>query len=694
MEDLANKYLGKIIEQKLFDGPGDIPDTLEGLNANDFTAVVYNAVKGIIQNLRESGELKPNQNLDAAGITAQILLETGNGKSSLASKYNNFGGIKATPSWKGKTVMIPNADGNVNWRVYPSVKKGLEEQVRFFLPSKNSRYFKAGVLSAKNAAEHAKRVQDAGYAGEQTDYADRVIKMANSITKKLEKANPQYSKGATYIPETSTSIPEEIIQKPSTSTTNIAAVDEPAINVPISIGKPNPAQVFLNPRTKVDLNTPIKISNPSTKIFDNSFYNDSRTDEQLKQAAASQKFIDSPIKYKKGGTIYPKYFENGGPSDGNPFWYNVLNNVENIVEDHYQSMSPTEYAKLSADTTNKLQQYQDEKIRVENVMDNAHQLGLKLATNAPGEIKKKRGKGYVLNYDSDPYIPTLEPRNVTIGNTQDWEAIGMDFINDPQNYLNNLKDINTYTGEIEYLTNDGENFILDSEGNKVPSYYQGYGCIGAQCGIYSTAGATNISDYKTGYGNQVAKAGDPIFKQLSNKFWDADNQAALAAAGFARVKEGDPIRRGTLARLHDDYYTTKNPSYGHSAMVNKVNADGTQVDFDAKDGFIENPGGLAHGIITSSPYNSYKGRLDYYNYVGNEPQLKKEYETLLEQQKAYKKYNQPVEIPIKKAELTREEPVKMPFIEKKQYPNTRRGRKQEQQHNAYITAYMDRMQKK
>jgi len=315
MGDLANKYLGKIIEQKLFDGPGDLPDTLEGLNANDFTAVVYNAVKGIIADLRESGELKPDQNLSAAGITAQILLETGNGKSSLASKYNNFGGIKATPSWKGKTIMIPNSDGNVNWRVYPSVKKGLEEQVRFFLPSKNPRYFKAGVLSAKNAAEHAKRVQDAGYAGSQTDYADRVIKMAGSISKRLERANPQYSKGITYIPEKPTSIPKEIVQKPNTLTTNIARTEEPAVNVPVSIGKPNPAQVFLNPRTKVDLNTPIEISNPSTKIFDNSFYNDPRNEQQLKQAAASQKIIDSPIKYKKGGKIKfnNRYYGPGGP---------------------------------------------------------------------------------------------------------------------------------------------------------------------------------------------------------------------------------------------------------------------------------------------------------------------------------------------------------------------------------------------
>jgi hypothetical protein len=43
MENLSDKYLNKIIQQKLFDGPGDIPDTLEGLNTNDYTAVVYNA---------------------------------------------------------------------------------------------------------------------------------------------------------------------------------------------------------------------------------------------------------------------------------------------------------------------------------------------------------------------------------------------------------------------------------------------------------------------------------------------------------------------------------------------------------------------------------------------------------------------------------------------------------------------------
>ena len=51
-------------------------------------------------------------------------------------------------------------------------------------------------------------------------------------------------------------------------------------------------------------------------------------------------------------------------------------------------------------------------------------------------------------------------------------------------------------------------------------------------------------------------------------------------------------------------------------------------------------------------------------------------------------------MPAKEAELVRRGPTKMPFIERKQYPNTRKGKKQEQQDNAYIAAYMSRMQKK
>ena len=392
-----------------------------------------------------------------------------------------------------------------------------------------------------------------------------------------------------------------------------------------------------------------------------------------------------PTYYKSKGTpIYrdttdapPRILNHGGPHNPSPFNIaSTVDTVKDIVEDHYQSMSLADYRKLQNDLKLKKAEYDAEHTRVEDVINRAHELGLELGTNQEtrGEELRAKGKEYV--YNPDTYQNELKDRTIQVANPQDWEAIGMDFINDPNNYLNNLREYED--GKPKFLEDLTTGIIpLDSEGNPLPELKQGQGCIGSQCGIYSTAGATNISDYKTGYGNQIAKAGDPIFKQLSNKFWDANNQAALIAAGFARVKEGDPIRRGTLARIEDAYTTEENPSYGHTVMVNRVNADGTGVDFDAEDGFIENPGNFFSGITTSSPYNSYKNRLHYYNYVGNEPRLKKEYEDLLAQQQAYKKYNQPVNIPlIKPTELRREGPTELNIKTERIYPDTRKGRKQ------------------
>lgn len=296
---LSQKYLNRIIQTQLFDTLGDPPASLEGLNANDYTAVIYNQVVKIIQDLKNSGELKEGQNLDAGGITAQILLETGNGSSSLAAKYNNFGGIKDSPGWKGETIMIPNSDGDVNWRVYPSVEEGLKEQVRFYLPSKNPRYAKAGVLKAQNAAEHAKRVQAAGYAGEQTDYADRVLKLSNQISTRLKKANPEYSEEATY------DYVYEPDEETSFSTSPIIFENTGAFR-----STSNSAKLFLNnsnppikDNNNVFSNFNIEPTNANTKIQDNSFYNDNRSEEQLKQSNKVNKFLNAPIQYKNGGYI-------------------------------------------------------------------------------------------------------------------------------------------------------------------------------------------------------------------------------------------------------------------------------------------------------------------------------------------------------------------------------------------------------
>lgn len=662
MGNLSNKYLNKIIAQKLFDGPGDLPDTLEGLNANDYTAVVYNAVIEIIGDLKKSGELKPDQNLDAAGITAQILLETGNGKSSLASKYNNFGGIKAGKYWKGETIMIPNSDGDVNWRVYPTVKKGLEEQVRFFLPSKNPRYFKAGVLSAKNAAEHAKRVQEAGYAGDQKDYADRVIKMANSIQNRLKKANPDYSKGATY---TGVSVDNNT----PTTTSYQEATGQDFIQQdfqPITIGKPNPAAVFLNDNTKVDLlnvfTDPVEISNPSTKILDNSFYNDNRNKEQIMQSKKNQNFIDSPIKLRTGG--YTRKLVNGGSGDPedpeDPFSTSEISKPTNPINTSKGFFgflkSAAEYD--AARKMSKVELPEQGDLSYDEYLEN---LNRKQLASIP--FKKQMAERDV-KLEKD-FVEGVQKRMSDIGlersqhNTpmkEDYDYLGVPFMYNKDSWFHNLK------------------------GNR---YSDPYSCQGIACAIGRKAGAVNAQDYKTR--SAKGKANKPWAIETGSLTVDhADVLAGKGLYPVENIQPGDMVRHG-----YKSPYGT-----GHNVIATGK----SYINYNDE---IEFPAAYAsewqEGVKGSSNYYFDPKTDQAFRYLRNLPRLEKEAaaaESMNEKYQNYLDKKAIASLPIKKAELIRTEPSKIPFIPKKQYPNTRRGRKQEQQDNAYIAAYMARLQKK
>jgi hypothetical protein len=178
------------------DGPGDpMPGKpkLPKLSTNDMTAYIYDTVVKLIEEAKASGKIKEGEDLNAMGVTAQILLESGNGKSGLTQKYNNFGGIKANDSYikRGGKYVGMNASGeNVKskWRIYDTPEEGLRDQISFYLD--NPRYRKAGVLNAKTAQEHAQRVQNAGYAGNEKKYARQVMQMANSIPNRIKKADP------------------------------------------------------------------------------------------------------------------------------------------------------------------------------------------------------------------------------------------------------------------------------------------------------------------------------------------------------------------------------------------------------------------------------------------------------------------------------------------------------------------------
>lgn len=101
---------------------------------------------------------------------AQAILESGNGQSSLAKKYNNHFGIKASRSWKGKVIDMKTREVyngkdvyiKDGFRWYNNPKDSFKDRVDFL--KNNPRYTKHGVFSAKTPEEQADALQRAGYA--------------------------------------------------------------------------------------------------------------------------------------------------------------------------------------------------------------------------------------------------------------------------------------------------------------------------------------------------------------------------------------------------------------------------------------------------------------------------------------------------------------------------------------------------
>ena len=140
-------------------------------------------------------------------ILSQAYVESGAGKSSLAAKYNNFFGVKATANWQGKTVTLrtreQTKDGkdyfiNAKFRVYSSPYDSFVEQIRFL--KSNPRYTKAGLFSyPDNFAKQADTLQKAGYATD-TRYAKILTDVSNNFVSVLNKIKPAAKPLAAILP--------------------------------------------------------------------------------------------------------------------------------------------------------------------------------------------------------------------------------------------------------------------------------------------------------------------------------------------------------------------------------------------------------------------------------------------------------------------------------------------------------------
>lgn len=132
-------------------------------------------------------------------IIAQAILESGWGKSGLASKHHNYFGLKCGSSWKGKSVNMATKEEykvgtltNIrdNFRVYDSMEAGVKGYFDFI---NTSRY--ANLKGVKSPEEYVRRLKADGYATS-SKYVDNVMRIIrdNKLTRFDDKVGENMKK--------------------------------------------------------------------------------------------------------------------------------------------------------------------------------------------------------------------------------------------------------------------------------------------------------------------------------------------------------------------------------------------------------------------------------------------------------------------------------------------------------------------
>ena len=121
-------------------------------------------------------------------IIAQAIIESGWGKSGLASKYHNYFGLKCGSSWKGKSVNMTTKEEykvgtmtNIrdNFRVFDDFDDGIRGYFEFI----NTRRY-ANLKGVKNPEEYCRRIKADGYATS-SKYVDNIMRVIrdNKLTR-------------------------------------------------------------------------------------------------------------------------------------------------------------------------------------------------------------------------------------------------------------------------------------------------------------------------------------------------------------------------------------------------------------------------------------------------------------------------------------------------------------------------------
>jgi flagellar protein FlgJ len=167
-----------------------IAELIDKLSNNSTVQRVYSSIQGAPNHIRQFVDRMNTAAKVAAEdsgvptklILSQAALESGWGKREImhadGTTSHNLFGIKATPSWKGKTVEVMTTEYQngvarkmtQTFRAYDSYAESFADYAK--LIGNNKRY--EGVKHASSPQEAAQRIQDAGYATDPS-YAKKLI---------------------------------------------------------------------------------------------------------------------------------------------------------------------------------------------------------------------------------------------------------------------------------------------------------------------------------------------------------------------------------------------------------------------------------------------------------------------------------------------------------------------------------------
>lgn len=123
---------------------------------------------------------------------SQAILESGWGKSELSTKANNFFGIKADSSWKGKKIKMNTSeyyDKKIvdEFRVYSSSQESLKDYGEFL--KNNKRYKENGVFQATQYIDQVNAIEKAGYSTVENSKGEQIY--SELVTDIIKEQNLQ-----------------------------------------------------------------------------------------------------------------------------------------------------------------------------------------------------------------------------------------------------------------------------------------------------------------------------------------------------------------------------------------------------------------------------------------------------------------------------------------------------------------------